>query len=65
VAVLMRFTWTFLPTVTIDLTVEKASGMPLVIERKRPIRWAFSRPATARTGACGGHTVLDGCLGLR
>jgi hypothetical protein len=27
-AVLMRFTWSFLPTVTIDLPNEMASGMP-------------------------------------
>ena len=55
----MRFNWTFLPTVTIDLTGQKASDVP---------PWAYSNRRLIKLfcdelrggGACGGHTVLDG-----
>ena len=58
-AVLIRFTWTFLPTVTIDLPEEMASGMPPVTAGEGPFLGPF-RDDLARAGAYCGHTVLDG-----
>ena len=55
----MRFTWTFLPTVTIDLADQKASVMPSVTAQNGRFVGQFAMSGGG-AGACGGHTVPNG-----
>jgi hypothetical protein len=74
IAVLMRFTWTFLPTVTIDLADEKASDVPPVTERDgrfleafrdelrqgRRLRWTHrTRQMKRRSGRSSSRSLND------
>jgi hypothetical protein len=59
-AVLIRFTWTYLSSVTIDLKPQQASSMPRENARFRPIVEEFIDDESSRNAAFSGHTSWTG-----